>query len=415
MAITQEELGRRLHSARKDAGLTQDQVADRIGLARTAVTQIEVGKRTVSSLELDSLAHLLGLDIRAVLADDLNHSSSLAALFRAEPQLVDAEDVAESLRRCLRISREIANLEVLTGVPVAWTGPSNQAPAPADKYRAAELARSLADQERRRLGLGVRPVQNLVEILEEIGVRVSFLDLPEGVSGITMPEADVGPIIVVNAREVATRRLFSLAHEFGHVLMHRAKGNLVSRGADKNHLVEMQANAFAASLLVPSEGVFAFLEAVGKRNQEAGVESPGDDGIEFLAARNREVAAPIRLQDIVKLANHFGVSRSMMTYRLLSLRVISKPESEALRREDGSGRGKLLEQMFGLEKSEHVGAPERYVSKVLSLALEAYDQEKITRGKLNELVSDVLDEVETEKFMRDAAPEHGNDLLLPSL
>ena len=47
-----EELGRRLRVAREARGLSQQAVADALGLARTAVTQMEAGNRSVSTLEL---------------------------------------------------------------------------------------------------------------------------------------------------------------------------------------------------------------------------------------------------------------------------------------------------------------------------------------------------------------------------
>jgi flavin reductase (DIM6/NTAB) family NADH-FMN oxidoreductase RutF len=42
----------------KECGLTQEQVSDHLGLARPTVGQIEGGRRSVSSLELDRFAHL---------------------------------------------------------------------------------------------------------------------------------------------------------------------------------------------------------------------------------------------------------------------------------------------------------------------------------------------------------------------
>ena len=53
-----EELGRRLRIAREARGLSQQAVADALGLARTAITQMEAGNRSVSTLELAKLAGL---------------------------------------------------------------------------------------------------------------------------------------------------------------------------------------------------------------------------------------------------------------------------------------------------------------------------------------------------------------------
>lgn len=54
--MNQELLGQRLRQAREVAGISQQVAAEVISAPRTAVTQIESGKRSVSSLELTKLA-----------------------------------------------------------------------------------------------------------------------------------------------------------------------------------------------------------------------------------------------------------------------------------------------------------------------------------------------------------------------
>jgi transcriptional regulator with XRE-family HTH domain len=51
-------LGARLRAAREMAGLSQGQVAKKLGLHRPSVTEMEVGRRRVSSEELATLADL---------------------------------------------------------------------------------------------------------------------------------------------------------------------------------------------------------------------------------------------------------------------------------------------------------------------------------------------------------------------
>lgn len=51
-------LGERLREAREYLGLSQQEVADLLKLSRPAVTQMEAGKRKVSTLELRELARL---------------------------------------------------------------------------------------------------------------------------------------------------------------------------------------------------------------------------------------------------------------------------------------------------------------------------------------------------------------------
>ena len=51
-------LGERLREAREYVGLTQDEVAKRLGVPRSALSNIEAGQRKVDALELRTLARL---------------------------------------------------------------------------------------------------------------------------------------------------------------------------------------------------------------------------------------------------------------------------------------------------------------------------------------------------------------------
>jgi hypothetical protein len=53
-------LGRKIADVRREAGLTQAQLADAVGLERTGLSKIESGHRDVSALELARLARALG-------------------------------------------------------------------------------------------------------------------------------------------------------------------------------------------------------------------------------------------------------------------------------------------------------------------------------------------------------------------
>src|SRR6058998_774762 len=116
MAITQQELGRRIRAAREARGMTQDEVAKRLGLSRPTVVQIEAGNRSVSSLELDKLAYLFGCDIRDLIAESFQEQDTLAALFRAQPDATGQAEVVEKLRECMALGRELTNLERLVGI-----------------------------------------------------------------------------------------------------------------------------------------------------------------------------------------------------------------------------------------------------------------------------------------------------------
>jgi len=62
---TIERLGREIRSARKSRGMTQQELADALGLTREYVHQLEVGRPTQQLTRLVRTMHSLGIDLVA--------------------------------------------------------------------------------------------------------------------------------------------------------------------------------------------------------------------------------------------------------------------------------------------------------------------------------------------------------------
>ena len=243
MPVNREELGRRIRVAREARGLTQDDVAQHLGLSRPTVAQMELGNRAVTSLELDQLARWFGRDLREFVADDFREQDALGALFRADEAVIQQPHVIDALRNCATLGREVTNLEQLLGIDregvAAAVYPS---PMPRSRWQAVQQGERVASQERRRLGLGIAPVGSISELLETQGVRTALIDLPDDVSGLTMADPAIGVFIVANREHHAVRRRFSLAHEYAHALLDRDRLGTVSRTTERNDLVEVRAD-----------------------------------------------------------------------------------------------------------------------------------------------------------------------------
>jgi len=70
--ITPQEIGRRLSGLRKNKGLSQEELASLVEVSRTSLTQMELGNRGLSALELHSLSIHLGFSIDDFLMEDFN-------------------------------------------------------------------------------------------------------------------------------------------------------------------------------------------------------------------------------------------------------------------------------------------------------------------------------------------------------
>ncbi len=65
-----QQFGLRLQALRREQGLTQEELAERSGLHRTYVGQVERGQRNVSLDAIYSLAIGLGVPVRRLFEDD---------------------------------------------------------------------------------------------------------------------------------------------------------------------------------------------------------------------------------------------------------------------------------------------------------------------------------------------------------
>jgi Zn-dependent peptidase ImmA (M78 family) len=142
------------------------------------------------------------------------------------------------------------------------------------------------------------------EIAKKLGATIAYEPFDGNVSGLLYRAAD-RILIGVNTSQVKVRQRFTIAHEIAHLQLHGKqemfvdnlvrvdfRDDLASAGTD---LQETEANAFAASLLMPRDMIMDCL----KRSA-----STATDDADLI---------------VVELAELFDVSRQAMEYRLVNL------------------------------------------------------------------------------------------------
>lgn len=123
----------------------------------------------------------------------------------------------------------------------------------------------------RDFGVNTLPVP-VDKIAKSLGAELRYSPLDNELSGMIFIKNNI-PIIGVNSLHHPNRQRFTIAHEVGHLVMHREKlssgvhvdkiferGVLATFGRDQD---EIDANRFAAWLLVPKE--FLEREIVSER------------------------------------------------------------------------------------------------------------------------------------------------------
>lgn len=131
------------------------------------------------------------------------------------------------------------------------------------KVRAEELVRQYNPD-----GLSPFPFGNILKDKQDL--KIFIAELPDNISGVIMFETEKTSFsIYINKNKSNTRQYFTIAHELGHYFLHQQEvkdesfvdgenvldrdGMLYRRDAAASTKLEIEANNFAASLVMPSE------------------------------------------------------------------------------------------------------------------------------------------------------------------
>ena len=345
-------LGLRLQEARKAAGLTQQDVADQIGMARTTVVAIEKGERRIVPHELLQLAPLYGRSVSSLVSKRII-TESLVTQFRAA-QRETGPGFDQATEELQKRAEDYIELERIAGVPSA-----NRFPPEYDTKGGApdRIAEDVATAERNRLGMGDGPIGNLRDRLEtDVGIRVFYFPMVSRIAGVFGYNDVLGACVGVNSNHPRDRRNWTLAHEYGHFLMTRYQVEVTVLTIDKKLVgKERLADSFAKYFLMPASGL-------NRRFTEI----------------HRATERGVTLADVCNLANLYQVSVQALVLRLEELSRLPSGIWERLRSE--GFKVQQAQKLLGIDANpqmlEHL--PRRYVA----LAVEAFRSGQLSEGQL---------------------------------
>lgn len=147
------------------------------------------------------------------------------------------------------------------------------------------------------------------KIAKRLGLGVVYAELGDGISGVLVRDG-AETYICVHKGDAKARHRFTIAHEIGHFVLNHPmepgrhvhvdrerqilqRGPKASTGLDR---IEVEANQFAAEILMPSARVREHVAAMG--------------------------VGPLTEGDVRELAKKFHVSEQAMLNRLDSLRIL---------------------------------------------------------------------------------------------
>ena len=276
-------MGERLKVARKAAQLSLRTLAEEVGISAQAISKYERDLMVPNSAMLLRLAQALGVKVEFFFRSQQVTLSTPAyrkrvALPRKQEQAILAQ-VQEWLERYLETESLFPPDEIRH---FAWPDNMNRQASSLEEVEGVALAL------RQEWGLGKVFIENLVDLLEDQGVKVCLVEGHDEFDACTFWANDSIPVIATKRGVSGDRQRMNVAHELGHLVLETDD--------------EKAAYRFAGAFLVP-----------------------GDAARYELGERRRT----LDLYELHLLKHKYGLSMQGWIYRAKDLGIIS--ESAAVR------------------------------------------------------------------------------------
>lgn len=339
-------VGTKIRKLREEIGLTQEDLASSVGLSSEFISLLELGKRSPSLESLSRIARFLDKEISFFI---LEKKETFNTLIQTEG--LDSK-TRRLMRKFKRYCDEYMELEEMTGRQ------SDLAPLYTNI-----TAEKMAEQERRRLGVGNDPVHDIFFLLEQNGLHVWRSPIQEEINlsaAFVFIDHKQAAFALVNNNLSLSQQILAAAHEYGHYLKDRYDGPVLDNPdifiedfVTLYHAREKYAQTFALNFLMPSQKID---EIVTKDIRSKG----------------------LNFNDVLYIRRYFGVSLLALLQMLKRLDYISSAQIKEFQRLDALQHKKGI---YGLsESSEKLRKKGTlYISERLkSLVLDACRTKKIS-------------------------------------
>lgn len=235
-------IGDIMRLARHLRGFTQKKAADDLGVAQAVLSRIENGLVEVDDALKIKASHVFDLPIIFFDIRDTVYGPpvSVHTMLRGKTSELSARDIdmitAEMNVRLFNLRRFLENVDfrAVNDIPKLDI----------EQYESVER---IANTVRSHWKVTSGPIKNLTRLMEMAGIVIGESNFHgAAVSGVTFAAPGCPPVVLINKNHPADRLRFTLAHELGHLVMHRFP----------TAEMEDEANRFASAFLLPRKELY---------------------------------------------------------------------------------------------------------------------------------------------------------------
>jgi Zn-dependent peptidase ImmA (M78 family)/DNA-binding XRE family transcriptional regulator len=228
----------RLTLAREKRGFTKVKLAMAASLTTRSITAYETGETIPTTETINALATVLGFPTLFFFAQKPELPAADAASFRSQKAMTAGQRDSALASSALAIDL------------IDWIDQRFSLPQCSLMDLRDYSPEAAASELRFQWGLGERPIQNTVHLLEAHGIRVfSLVENCRQVDAFSFWRGET-PFVFLNTVKSGERGRFDAMHELGHLVLHR-------HGGPGGRVAEKEADDFAAAMLMPRADVMA--------------------------------------------------------------------------------------------------------------------------------------------------------------
>jgi Predicted Zn peptidase len=233
---------------RRMLGLNQTELAKAAGISQGTLSKMEQGLREISASHMEMLAQALKCPKSFFSQPEREYGPPLSmhdGMYRKGAVGVKAIDkiIAELNTRIAHARTLLKSSEIEPDLPLPFYDPE-------DHQNDFE---KIAHNVRRAWLMPRGPVKNLTDCMERAGIIIIKCDMSGArIDGVSYQIGGLPPIVFLNNDIPADRERFTLAHELGHLVMHKYP----------TENMEKEANSFAAAFLMPESDIAPSLKDI---------------------------------------------------------------------------------------------------------------------------------------------------------
>lgn len=243
-------IGERIKQARIYRGKTQARLAEELGVTKQSISKYETNKSNLSTAVISKLPKALGFPLSFFTKEYEDEIKDKSIVYFRTKEI--PKKTKEELKEKIKILDEeiipyfnkyinFPEINILDSIIPEIINYCN--------YTKEDI-KNITLEVRKQWGLGYEPIDNLSYIIQKNGYIINKQYINQNkTDGFSQMINNRAYILISANKECAVRSRFDLAHELGHLVLHR----YVEEEEQGSVCIERQADYFASELLYPSD------------------------------------------------------------------------------------------------------------------------------------------------------------------